>query len=157
MSGCHHVWLTFHYSLFLVGRRGVNLYSFQSVQLDCLCVRIARCPSLSTLPPRIAYMDLGIVPLAASAFFFLFTHCFPRINHYLYVVSVGVIFRDCLFFLFRLRFLQFFNQGIGEFDRIPGKPYTIRDHFPAAPVPSGKYSLHRMPGKHPPPVLPVNW
>lgn len=30
-------------------------------------------------PPRIAYMDLGIVPLAASAFFFLLTHCFPEL------------------------------------------------------------------------------
>lgn len=29
--------------------------------------------------PRIAYMDLGIVPLAASAFFFLLTHCFPEL------------------------------------------------------------------------------
>lgn len=40
-------------------------------------------------PPRIAYMDLGIVPLATSAFFFLPTHCFPNLIHYLYVVSVG--------------------------------------------------------------------
>jgi hypothetical protein len=24
-------------------------------------------------------MDLGIVPLAASAFFFLLTHCFPEL------------------------------------------------------------------------------
>lgn len=30
-------------------------------------------------PPRIAYMNLGIVPLAASAFFFLLTHCFPEL------------------------------------------------------------------------------
>lgn len=30
-------------------------------------------------PPRIAYMDLGIVPLAASAFIFLLTHCFPEL------------------------------------------------------------------------------
>ena len=30
-------------------------------------------------PPRIAYMDLGIVPLAASACFFLLTHCFPEL------------------------------------------------------------------------------
>ena len=30
-------------------------------------------------PPRIAYMDLGIVPLAASAFFLLLTHCFPEL------------------------------------------------------------------------------
>lgn len=48
------------------------------------------------------------------------------------------------------------QKGIGEFDCIPGKPYTIRDHFPAAPVPSGKYSLHRLPGIHPPPVLAVS-
>lgn len=30
---------------------------------------------LHQLSPRIAYMDLGIVPLAAPAFFFLFAHC----------------------------------------------------------------------------------
>lgn len=30
-------------------------------------------------PSRIAYMDLGIVPLAASAFFFLLTHCFSEL------------------------------------------------------------------------------
>lgn len=63
-------------------------------------------------------------------------------------------FGRCLSVFFR--FLQFFNQGIGEFDRIPGKPYTIRDHFPAAPIPSGKYSLHRLPGIHPSPVLAVS-
>ena len=34
---------------------------------------------LHQLPPRIAYMDLGIVPLAASAFFFLLAHCFPEL------------------------------------------------------------------------------
>lgn len=30
-------------------------------------------------PSRIAYMDLGIVPLAASTFFFPLTHCFPEL------------------------------------------------------------------------------
>lgn len=49
-------------------------------------------------PPRIAYMDLGIVPLAASAFFFLLTHCFPELIT-TFVLSVGVIFRGCLFFI----------------------------------------------------------
>lgn len=34
---------------------------------------------LHQLPLRITYMDLGIVPLAASAFFFLPTHCFPEL------------------------------------------------------------------------------
>lgn len=49
---------------------------------------------------RIAYMDLGIVPLAASAFFFLLAHCFPELIT-TFVMGSGVIFRDCLFlFLF---------------------------------------------------------
>jgi hypothetical protein len=43
-------------------------------------------------------MDLGIVPLAASAFFFLLTHCFPELIT-TFVLSVGVIFRGCLFFI----------------------------------------------------------
>lgn len=48
--------------------------------------------------PRIAYMDLGIVPLAAPAFFFLLTHCLPELIT-TFVMCSGVIFRDCLFFI----------------------------------------------------------
>ena len=43
---------------------------------------------LHQLPLRIAYINLGIVPLATSAFFFYAHPLFPRINHYLYVVGV---------------------------------------------------------------------
>lgn len=43
---------------------------------------------LHQLSPRIAYINLGIVPLATSAFFFYAHPLFPRINHYLYVVGV---------------------------------------------------------------------
>ena len=49
--------------------------------------------------PRIAYMDLGIVPLAAPAFFFLPTHCFPELIITFTLSALGVIFRDCLFFI----------------------------------------------------------
>lgn len=59
---------------------------------------------LHQLPPRIAYMDLGIVPLAASAFFFLLTHCFPELITTFTLSALGVIFRDCLFL-----FLQFYT------------------------------------------------
>ena len=34
---------------------------------------------LHQLPLRIAYINLGIVPLATSAFFFMLTHCFPEL------------------------------------------------------------------------------
>jgi len=48
---------------------------------------------LHQLSPRIAYMDLGIVPLAAPAFFFLFAHCFPELITTFTLSALGVIFR----------------------------------------------------------------
>lgn len=69
--------------------------------------------------PRIAYMDLGIVPLAAPAFFFLLTHCFPELIITFTLSALGVIFRDCLFlfpqnqiFIFR-QFISFTVQNLG--------------------------------------------
>lgn len=69
--------------------------------------------------PRIAYMDLGIVPLAAPAFFFLLTHCFPELIITFTLSALGVIFRDCLFlfpqnqiFIFR-QFISFTVQNFG--------------------------------------------
>lgn len=54
---------------------------------------------LHQLPLRIAYINLGIVPLAAPAFFFLLTHCFPELIITFTLSALGVIFRDCLFFI----------------------------------------------------------
>lgn len=74
---------------------------------------------LHQLSPRIAYMDLGIVPLAASAFFFMLTHCFPELITTFTLSALGVIFRDCLFlfpqnqiFIFR-QFISFAIQNFG--------------------------------------------
>lgn len=49
---------------------------------------------LHQLPDGIAYMNFGIVPLAASAFFFLPTHCFPELITTFTLSALGVIFRD---------------------------------------------------------------
>lgn len=54
---------------------------------------------LHQLPLRIAYINLGIVPLAAPAFFFLLIHCFPELIITFTLSALGVIFRDCLFFI----------------------------------------------------------
>ena len=68
---------------------------------------------LQQLPSRIAYMDLGIVPLASSAFFFLLTHCFPELITIFTIACRGDL-SGLPIFLFLLRFLQFFNQGVGN-------------------------------------------
>jgi hypothetical protein len=54
---------------------------------------------LHQLPLRIAYINLGIVPLATSAFFFMLTHCFPELIITFTLSALGAIFRDCLFFI----------------------------------------------------------
>lgn len=56
---------------------------------------------LHQLSLRIAYINLGIVPLATSAFFFMLTHCFPELIITFTLSALGVIFRDCLFFHLR--------------------------------------------------------
>ena len=50
-------------------------------------------------PPRIAYMDLGIVPLAASAFFFLLTQCFPELITIFTLACRGDLSELPLFFI----------------------------------------------------------
>ncbi len=102
--------------------------------------------------PRIAYMDLGIVPLAASAFFFLFAHCFPELITTFTLSALGVIFRDCLFFISAKSDLHFpaihifchskFRYIFGFPPQRPYRPvYGISDNrgvrlfSPAAPPP----------------------
>jgi hypothetical protein len=101
---------------------------------------------------RIAYMDLGIVPLAASAFFFLLTHCFPELIITFTLSALGVIFRDCLFFISAKSDLHFptihifchskFRYIFGFPPQRPYRPvYGISDNrgvrlfSPAAPPP----------------------
>lgn len=102
--------------------------------------------------PRIAYMDLGIVPLAAPAFFFLPTHCFPELIITFTLSALGVIFRDCLFFISAKSDLHFpaihifysskFRCIFGPPPQRPYRPvYGISDNrgvrlfSPAAPPP----------------------
>lgn len=102
--------------------------------------------------PRIAYMDLGIVPLAAPAFFFLFAHCFPELITTFTLSALGVIFRDCLFFISAKSDLHFPTIHIfchSKFRYIfyfpPQRPYRpvygisdnrgVRLFSPAAPPP----------------------
>lgn len=102
--------------------------------------------------PRIAYMDLGIVPLAAPAFFFLFAHCFPELITTFTLSALGVIFRDCLFFISAKSDLHFpaihifyrskFRYIFGFPPQRPYRPvYGISDNrgvrlfSPAAPPP----------------------
>lgn len=102
--------------------------------------------------PRIAYMDLGIVPLAAPAFFFLPTHCFPELIITFTLSALGVIFRDCLFFISAKSDLHFpaihifchskFRYIFGFPPQRPYRPvYGISDNrgvrlfSPAAPPP----------------------
>lgn len=102
--------------------------------------------------PRIAYMDLGIVPLAAPAFFFLLTHCFPELIITFTLSALGVIFRDCLFFISAKSDLHFptihifchskFRYIFGFPPQRPYRPvYGISDNrgvrlfSPAAPPP----------------------
>ena len=102
--------------------------------------------------PRIAYMDLGIVPLAAPAFFFLPTHCFPELIITFTLSALGVIFRDCLFFISAKSDLHFPTIHIfchSKFRYIfyfpPQRPYRpvygisdnrgVRLFSPAAPPP----------------------
>lgn len=102
--------------------------------------------------PRIAYMDLGIVPLAAPAFFFLLTHCFPELIITFTLSALGVIFRDCLFFISAKSVLHFpaihifchskFRYIFGFPPQRPYRPvYGISDNrgvrlfSPAAPPP----------------------
>ncbi len=102
--------------------------------------------------PRIAYMDLGIVPLAAPAFFFLPTHCFPELIITFTLSALGVIFRDCLFFISAKSYLHFpaihifchskFRYIFGFPPQRPYRPvYGISDNrgvrlfSPAAPPP----------------------
>ena len=107
---------------------------------------------LHQLPSRIAYMDLGIVPLAAPAFFFLPTHCFPELIITFTLSALGVIFRDCLFFISAKSDLHFpaihifchskFRYILGFPPQRPYRPvYGISDNrgvrlfSPAAPPP----------------------
>ena len=102
--------------------------------------------------PRIAYIDLGIVPLAAPAFFFLFAHCFPELITTFTLSALGVIFRDCLFFISAKSDLHFPTIHIfchSKFRYIfyfpPQRPYRpvygisdnrgVRLFSPAAPPP----------------------
>lgn len=102
--------------------------------------------------PRIAYMDLGIVPLAAPAFFFLLTHCFPELITTFTLLALGVIFRDCLFFISAKSDLHFpaihifcHSKFRYIFDFPPQRPYRpvygisdnrgVRLFSPAAPPP----------------------
>ena len=102
--------------------------------------------------PRIAYMDLGIVPLAAPAFFFLPTHCFPELIITFTLSALRVIFRDCLFFISAKSDLHFpaihifchskFRYIFGFPPQRPYRPvYGISDNrgvrlfSPAAPPP----------------------
>ena len=102
--------------------------------------------------PRIAYMDLGIVPLAAPACFFLPPHCFPELIITFTLSALGVIFRDCLFFISAKSDLHFpaihifchskFRYIFGFPPQRPYRPvYGISDNrgvrlfSPAAPPP----------------------
>lgn len=100
---------------------------------------------------RIAYMPRNRP--AGRLCVFLSAHpLFSRINHYLYVVSVGVIFRDCLFFISAKSDLHFptihifchskFRYIFGFPPQRPYRPvYGISDNrgvrlfSPAAPPP----------------------
>ena len=107
---------------------------------------------LHQLPLRIAYINLGIVPLAAPAFFFLLTHCFPELIITFTLSALGVIFRDCLFFISAKSDLHFpaihifchskFRYIFGSPPQRPYRPvYGISDNrgvrlfSPAAPPP----------------------
>ena len=102
--------------------------------------------------PRIAYMGLGIVPLAAPAFSFLLIHCFPELIITFTLSALGVIFRDCLFFISTKSDLHFpaihifyrskFRYIFGFPPQRPYRPvYGISDNrgvrlfSPAAPPP----------------------
>lgn len=97
-------------------------------------------------------MDLGIVPLAAPAFFFLFAHCFPELITTFTLSALGVIFRDCLFFISAKSDLHFpaihifcHSKFRYIFDFPPQRPYRpvygisdnrgVRLFSPAAPPP----------------------
>lgn len=102
--------------------------------------------------PRIAYMDLGIVPLAAPAFFFLLTHCFPELIITFTLSALGVIFRDCLFlfpqnqiFIFR-QFISFTVQNFGA-SLVPRLNVRIARSM-ASPIIVGFGCFPRPPRRH---------
>ena len=84
-------------------------------------------------PSRIAYMDLGIVPLATSAFFFLLTHCFPELITTFVMGSGGDLsglpffyaIRAWLSICFRTSILVSYRFGAGGVARL--HPYYIGD------------------------------
>mgnify|MGYP007065433957 CR=1 FL=1 len=102
--------------------------------------------------PRIAYMDLGIVPLAAPAFFFLLTHCLPELINTFTLSALGVIFRDCLFlfpqnqiFIFR-QFISFTVQNFGA-SLVPRLNVRIARSM-ASPIIVGFGCFPRPPRRH---------
>ena len=102
--------------------------------------------------PRIAYMDLGIVPLAAPAFFFLLTHCFPELIITFTLSALGVIFRDCLFFISAKSDLHFPAIHIfchSKFRYIFGFRLTVRiARSMASPIIVGFGCFPRPPRRH---------
>lgn len=107
---------------------------------------------LHQLPLRIAYINLGIVPLAAPAFFFLFTHCFPELITTFTLSALGVIFRDCLFlfpqnqiFIFR-QFISFTVQNFGA-SLVPRLNVRIARSM-ASPIIVGFGCFPRPPRRH---------